>query len=53
VPGTLDTPQNREAIPDADPSRWVAPEAVADVVVFLASEAARGVTGAAIPLPAR
>lgn len=50
LPGTIDTPQNREAMPDADRSRWVAPEAVADVIVFLASDAARGVHGAAIPV---
>jgi NAD(P)-dependent dehydrogenase (short-subunit alcohol dehydrogenase family) len=41
VPGTLDTPQNRAANPEADPRRWVSPEAVADVVVFLASDAER------------
>lgn len=50
LPGTIDTPQNRAAMPDADPSRWVAPAALADVIVFLASEASRAVTGAAIPV---
>lgn len=50
VPGTLDTPHNREERPDADHSRWVAPEAVADVILFLASDAARGVNGAAVPV---
>ncbi|HXV75473.1 MAG TPA: SDR family NAD(P)-dependent oxidoreductase [Candidatus Polarisedimenticolaceae bacterium] len=53
VPGTIDTPQNRAAMPDADPSTWVEPEAVADVAVFLASEAARSVTGAAVPVYGR
>jgi NAD(P)-dependent dehydrogenase (short-subunit alcohol dehydrogenase family) len=48
LPGTLDTPRNRADMPQADFSRWVAPEAVADVVAFLASEAARAVNGAAI-----
>ena len=48
LPGTLDTPANRAAMPGADVTRWVHPDAVADVVVFLASEAARAVTGAAI-----
>jgi NAD(P)-dependent dehydrogenase (short-subunit alcohol dehydrogenase family) len=48
LPGTLDTPANRAAMPGADVARWVHPDAVADVVVFLASEAARAVTGAAI-----
>jgi NAD(P)-dependent dehydrogenase (short-subunit alcohol dehydrogenase family) len=50
LPGTIDTPQNRAAMPDADFSRWVPPPALADVVVFLASEASRAVTGAAIPV---
>lgn len=50
LPGTIDTPQNREAMPKADHSRWVAPEAIADVILFLASEAARAVHGAAIPV---
>jgi len=48
LPGTLDTPANRAAMPKADTSRWVHPDAVADVIVFLASDAARAVTGAAI-----
>jgi NAD(P)-dependent dehydrogenase (short-subunit alcohol dehydrogenase family) len=48
LPGTLDTPANRADMPHADVSRWVAPEALADVVAFLASEAARAVNGAAI-----
>lgn len=50
VPGTIDTPQNREAMPKADFTRWVRPEAVADVILFLASDAARAVHGAAIPV---
>jgi NAD(P)-dependent dehydrogenase (short-subunit alcohol dehydrogenase family) len=48
LPGTLDTPRNRTDMPKADFSRWVQPEALADVVVFLAGEGARAVTGAAI-----
>jgi NAD(P)-dependent dehydrogenase (short-subunit alcohol dehydrogenase family) len=48
LPGTIDTPANRAAMPDADVTRWVHPDAVADVVVFLASEAARAVNGAAV-----
>jgi NAD(P)-dependent dehydrogenase (short-subunit alcohol dehydrogenase family) len=48
LPGTLDTPRNRADMPQADFSRWVSPEAVADVTAFLASDAARAVTGAAI-----
>ncbi|RMG33031.1 MAG: SDR family oxidoreductase [Gammaproteobacteria bacterium] len=50
LPGTIDTPQNREAMPEANFNNWVPPAALADVVVFLASEAARCVTGAAIPV---
>lgn len=50
LPGTIDTPQNREAMPDQDHSRWVPTEALADVVLFLASDAARCVTGAAVPV---
>jgi NAD(P)-dependent dehydrogenase (short-subunit alcohol dehydrogenase family) len=48
LPGTIDTPANRADLPKADTTRWVQPDEVADVVVFLASDAARAVTGAAI-----
>ena len=50
LPSTIDTEQNRAAMPKADPSRWVEPEAIADVILFLASDAARAVQGAAIPV---
>jgi NAD(P)-dependent dehydrogenase (short-subunit alcohol dehydrogenase family) len=49
-PSTIDTPQNREAMPNADFSRWTKPEAIADVILFLASDAARAVHGAAVPV---
>jgi NAD(P)-dependent dehydrogenase (short-subunit alcohol dehydrogenase family) len=49
APGTMDTPQNREAMPNADLSEWVTPAAVADVILFCASDAACTVSGAAIP----
>jgi len=50
LPGTIDTPANRAAMPDADFSRWVAPEAVGEVILFLCSPAARALYGAAIPV---
>lgn len=50
VPGTMDTPQNRQAMPNGDHTTWVEPAAVADVFLFLASDAARAVTGTAIPV---
>ena len=50
MPGTMDTPENRKAMPDADHASWVPPEAVIDVIMFLASDAARAIHGAAIPI---
>lgn len=50
MPSIIDTPQNRAAMPDADASRWVAPEALAEVMLFLASDRARAIHGAAIPV---
>jgi NAD(P)-dependent dehydrogenase (short-subunit alcohol dehydrogenase family) len=50
VPGTLDTPANRQSMPNAPDSKFVAPGAVADVALFLASGAARAVSGVAIPV---
>lgn len=50
LPGTLDTPQNRRAMPDADPAGWISPDDVAKVMVFLASDAARAIHGASVPL---
>lgn len=53
LPGTIDTPQNRAAMPDADHSKWVPTKDLADVILFLASNQARAVTGAAIPVYGR
>jgi NAD(P)-dependent dehydrogenase (short-subunit alcohol dehydrogenase family) len=53
LPGTVDTPENRSAMPGQDHERWVPTAALADVMVFLASSAARCVTGAAIPVYGR
>ncbi len=50
LPGTIDTPSNRAARPDADFSRWVAPDALGEVMMFLCSPAARAIHGAAIPV---
>ena len=50
LPTIIDTPANRKAMPDADPGRWVAPEDLARIIVFLASPAARAIHGAAIPV---
>jgi len=49
LPGTIDTPENRKAMPGADTSNWVDPKALADVIMFLASDAARAIHGAVIP----
>ena len=53
LPGIIDTPANRADMPAADTSRWVAPQALADVVAFLLSDAARAITGAGIPVMGR
>lgn len=52
LPTIIDTPENRAAMPDADPARWVAPEDLANTIFFLASESARAIHGAALPLTA-
>jgi NAD(P)-dependent dehydrogenase (short-subunit alcohol dehydrogenase family) len=50
LPGTMDTPANRMAMPGADFSKWVQPANVAGLAVWLASDAARDINGAAIPV---
>jgi NAD(P)-dependent dehydrogenase (short-subunit alcohol dehydrogenase family) len=53
LPSVIDTPENRAAMPDADPGRWVSPDALAEVIAFLASDGARAINGAAIPVVGR
>jgi len=50
APSIIDTPANRGAMPDADPSNWVPPEKLAHVIGFLASDAASAIHGAIIPV---
>jgi len=50
LPGTMDTEANRRAMPNADRSTWARTEDVARVIVFLCSDDARAVVGAAIPV---
>ena len=53
LPGTMDTPTNRKAMPAADPSKWVQTSEVADVLLWLAGENAGQINGAAIPIPGK
>jgi NAD(P)-dependent dehydrogenase (short-subunit alcohol dehydrogenase family) len=53
LPGLIDTPPNRAAMPKADYGRWVTPEAVAEIILFLTSTAASPIHGAAIPVYGR
>jgi NAD(P)-dependent dehydrogenase (short-subunit alcohol dehydrogenase family) len=53
LPGTIDTPANRKAMPKADTSHWVQPAAIGSLIVWLASDAAKDVTGAVIPVYGR
>ena len=50
APSTIDTPANRKANPEADYSLWVQPESLAGVIHFLASDAARDIHGAIVPV---
>ena len=49
LPLILDTPRNRADMPGVDPANWTAPAAIADVIVFLASDSSRAINGALIP----
>lgn len=50
IPGTLDTPQNREAMPDSDFEKWVDPQSLARVMLFLCSPEADEIHGIALPV---
>jgi NAD(P)-dependent dehydrogenase (short-subunit alcohol dehydrogenase family) len=53
LPSIIDTPANRASMPRADFAKWVAPQELAEVILFLASDAASAVTGALIPVSGR
>lgn len=53
LPSAIDTPQNRRDMPNADYSHWVPPQDLAAVMMFLASDAARAINGAALPVYGR
>jgi NAD(P)-dependent dehydrogenase (short-subunit alcohol dehydrogenase family) len=50
LPSIIDTPPNRRDMPDADFSQWVSPAQLAEVICFLASDAASAIHGALIPV---
>ena len=50
LPSIIDSPANRADMPNADPSRWVAPADLAEVILFLASDKARAIHGASVPV---
>jgi NAD(P)-dependent dehydrogenase (short-subunit alcohol dehydrogenase family) len=52
APGTIDTPANRRAMPQADASRWTSPAAIARVILFLLSAESAPTTGAIVPVDA-
>ena len=53
LPSTIDTPANRASMPRADFGKWVTPQELAEVILFLASDAASAVTGALLPVSGR
>ena len=53
LPSIIDTPANRASMPKADFTKWVTPKELADVILFLASDAASAVTGALLPVSGR
>jgi NAD(P)-dependent dehydrogenase (short-subunit alcohol dehydrogenase family) len=50
LPGTIDTPANRKAMPKADFSTWVQPASIASLIVWLAGDAGKDMNGAVIPM---
>jgi len=48
APAIIDTPQNRRDMPESDPREWTSPAAIADLILFLTSDAARAVSGAVV-----
>jgi NAD(P)-dependent dehydrogenase (short-subunit alcohol dehydrogenase family) len=50
LPSTIDTEVNRKAMPNADHSKWVTPQSIAGLLVWLVSDAAKDVNGAVIPI---
>ena len=53
LPSIIDTAANRASMPKSDFSKWVSPQELADVILFLASDAASAVTGALLPVTGR
>lgn len=53
LPSTIDTPANRASMPRADFAKWVRPQELAEVILFLVGDAASAVTGALIPVSGR
>lgn len=53
LPGTIDTPPNRESMPNADYSKWVQPEEIADALVYLASDSASALYGVSLEVYGR
>ena len=53
LPSTIDTPANRASMPRADFAKWVTPQELAEVILFLISDAASAVTGALLPVSGR
>lgn len=53
LPSIIDTPNNRQDMPEADFSRWVSPSDLAEVILFLASDGARAIHGASLPVYGR